>query len=55
MNKLDKKYRTIVTLRLVDGLTTRETSNHLKLPEGTVLSRLARAQEKLRNIIESIS
>ncbi len=42
-------HRSVVVLRLVDGLSTKETAAVLNVPEGTVLSRLARAVEKLRN------
>jgi len=51
IQQLKPKFRTVVVLRLVDGYTTEETANILKLPLGTVLSRLARAQMKLRNIL----
>ncbi|MCB0279360.1 MAG: sigma-70 family RNA polymerase sigma factor [Calditrichaeota bacterium] len=54
MQQLDEKYKSVITLRLIDGLSTRQTSEHLNLPEGTILSRLARGQEKLRHIIDSL-
>ena len=51
IQKLDPKYRTVIVLRLIDGYSTRETAQILKLPVGTVLSRLARAQTKLKEIL----
>jgi RNA polymerase sigma-70 factor (ECF subfamily) len=48
---LDPKFRIIVTMRMLQGYTTKETAEILKLPLGTVLSRLSRAQEQLRNIL----
>ena len=51
IQQLKPKFRTVVVLRLIDGYTTEETANILKLPLGTVLSRLARAQMKLKNIL----
>jgi len=51
IQKLDPKYRTVVVLRLIDGYSMSETAQILKLPVGTVLSRLARAQMKLKEIL----
>ncbi|MGD9900839.1 MAG: RNA polymerase sigma factor [Calditrichaceae bacterium] len=48
---LKPDFRAVVVLRLIDGYTTSETSEILKIPVGTVLSRLARAQEKLKQIL----
>lgn len=45
---LDSKFQSVVVLRLLQGYSTNETAEILKLPMGTVLSRLARAQEKLK-------
>jgi RNA polymerase sigma-70 factor (ECF subfamily) len=47
-NKLDPDFRAVATLRLVEGYSTEETATILGIPLGTVLSRLARAQKKLR-------
>ena len=51
IQNLDPKYRAVIVLRLIDGYSTQETAKILKLPAGTVLSRLARAQMKLRDIL----
>jgi RNA polymerase sigma-70 factor (ECF subfamily) len=51
IEKLDPKYRAVVVLRLIEGYTTKETAQILRLPVGTVLSRLARAQKKLKDIL----
>lgn len=45
---LDPKFRSVVVLRLIQGYSTKETSEMLDLPQGTILSRLARAQDKLK-------
>ena len=54
LEQLAPKYRAVVVLRLMQGYSTKETAKILKLPLGTVLSRLARAQEKLKPIIEKL-
>lgn len=52
LEKLEAKFRSVIVLRLIDGYSTKETAEILDLPEGTVLSRLARAQKKLKEILE---
>jgi RNA polymerase sigma-70 factor (ECF subfamily) len=54
IQSLDPKFRSVVVLRLIDGYSTKEVSRILKIPIGTVLSRLARAQEKLKQILAPI-
>ena len=49
--RLNEKHRAVVTLRLLQGLSVRETALALGIPDGTVLSRLARATEQLRAIL----
>src|SRR5690554_4696888 len=46
--KLEPRYRLVVVLRLVQGFSTRETAEILKVPQGTVMSWLSRAQKILR-------
>ncbi len=48
---LDPKFRSIILLRLIEGYSTKETAEILELPMGTVLSRLSRAQRKLKEIL----
>lgn len=52
--QLDPKFRIIVMMRLLQGYSTKETAEILDLPIGTVLSRLSRAQEQLKNILEKL-
>lgn len=49
--QLEEKHRAVVVLRLIDGYSTKEVAKLLKLPVGTVLSRLSRAQEKLKKAV----
>jgi RNA polymerase sigma-70 factor (ECF subfamily) len=51
---LDPAFRIIVTMRMLQGYSTKETAEILDLPMGTVLSRLSRAQEQLRNILKKL-
>jgi RNA polymerase sigma-70 factor (ECF subfamily) len=51
---LTPKFRSVIVLRLIDGYSTEETAKILKLPLGTVLSRLARAQQKLKQLLSPI-
>jgi len=48
IQKLKPEFRAVVVLRLIDGYSTEETADILRVPTGTVLSRLARAQQKLK-------
>lgn len=54
IEQLDPKYKAVVVLRLIEGYSTKETAQILRLPFGTVLSRLARAQKKLKEILTPI-
>lgn len=51
VQKLKPKFRSVIILRLIDGYSTAETAEILNVPIGTVLSRLARAQKKLQEIL----
>jgi RNA polymerase sigma-70 factor (ECF subfamily) len=52
--KLDPKFRIVVTMRMLQGYSTKETADALELPQGTVLSRLSRAQKQLKEILEKL-
>jgi len=54
IQKLEQKFRSVIVLRLIDGYSTHETAQILNLPVGTVLSRLARAQMKLKEILRPL-
>ncbi len=51
--RLDRDQRMVVVLRILEGYSTRETAGLLKVPQGTVLSRLSRGLERLRKILEN--
>lgn len=51
IQQLDEKHRTVVVLRMMRGLSTKETAEVLDIPEGTVLSRLYRAKDKLKDVL----
>lgn len=48
IRKLEPKFRAVIVLRLIEGYSTEETADILNIPMGTVLSRLSRAQKKLK-------
>ena len=52
LKSLDPKFRVIVMMRMLQGYSTKETAEILDLPLGTVLSRLSRAQEQLKDILQ---
>jgi len=49
---LKPEFRSVVVLRMLQGYSTKEAASILNVPVGTILSRLARAQKELRNILE---
>ena len=51
---MDPKFRIILTMRMLQGYSTKETAEILDLPIGTVLSRLSRAQEQLKEILNKL-
>ena len=53
MNELPADFREILTLRHHEELSYQEISEILKIPVGTVMSRLARARAKLREYLSS--
>ncbi|MCU0376648.1 MAG: RNA polymerase sigma factor [Bacteroidales bacterium] len=50
--KLEPGFRAVVVMRMLEGYSTKETAEVLGIPMGTVLSRLSRAQEQLKMIIQ---
>lgn len=54
LQMLKPSLRAVVILRLMEGYSTKETASILKIPSGTVLSRLSRAQEKLRFLLKNL-
>lgn len=52
LQALDEKYRLPVTLHYIEGFKTQEIAAMLKVPEGTVKTRLRRAREILREELE---
>jgi RNA polymerase sigma-70 factor (ECF subfamily) len=51
---LEPKFRIILTMRMLQGYSTKETAEILNVPMGTVLSRLSRAQEQLKEILKKL-
>jgi RNA polymerase sigma-70 factor (ECF subfamily) len=54
LQMLEPKYRSVIVMRMLQGYDTKETAEVLGLPTGTVLSRLSRAQEQMRNILKKL-
>lgn len=52
---LEPDFRSVVILRMLDGYSVKETAEILQLPMGTIASRLARAQKKLKVILQGLS
>lgn len=52
LSMLPADFRAVIVLRLIDGYSTKETAEILNIPLGTVLSRLTRAQKKLKSLLE---
>lgn len=53
LHELPEHYRVVVWLRDGEDLSYREIADTLDVPIGTVRSRLARAREALRALVES--
>lgn len=51
IEKLNEEHRVVIILRDIQGLSYEEISEVLKLPEGTVKSRINRARQALKNIL----
>jgi len=54
MAKLPETDRIILALRVTEELSYAEISKILKIPEGTVMSRLARARQRLKEIFQQM-
>src|SRR5258706_4729077 len=53
VNRLSIEHRQILLLVSVEELSYREIADELEIPLGTVMSRLARARERLRGLMQS--
>ena len=53
--KLPGLQRTVVLLRIIEGMSTRETAQALDCAEGTVQASLSRATGRLRSAMEEAS
>jgi RNA polymerase sigma-70 factor (ECF subfamily) len=52
INALDEEYREVIVLRDIQGFTYDEIRDMLKIPEGTVKSRLFRARDALKDCLK---
>jgi RNA polymerase sigma-70 factor, ECF subfamily len=52
MNELPEEFRSVLFFVAVEGMSYRETAELLKIPVGTVMSRLSRARQNLLRILE---
>ena len=52
MRDLPEQYRTVILLKYLEGLSYREISERLELPESTVEARLHRGRSYLRNMLK---
>jgi RNA polymerase sigma-70 factor (ECF subfamily) len=52
MNHLSTEHRQVLLLVGLEGLSYREIADEIGVPTGTVMSRLARARERLRALLE---
>jgi RNA polymerase sigma-70 factor, ECF subfamily len=55
LSELEEDQRTVLELFYIADLSYKEISSTLKIPIGTVMSRLARAKERLRGAFTEIS
>jgi len=51
LQMLDNRFRTVIILRYMNGHTSEETAEILNIPQGTVMSRLARGMDRLKEIL----
>jgi RNA polymerase sigma-70 factor (ECF subfamily) len=52
IGQLEENFQAVVMLRMMEGYSTEETAEILGVPLGTVLSRLSRAQKKLKVVFD---
>jgi RNA polymerase sigma-70 factor (ECF subfamily) len=52
INMLSEEYRTVIVLRDIQGFSYEEIANIIKCPEGTVKSRINRARQALKKILQ---
>ena len=52
LRDLPEQYRTVILLKYLEGLSYREISERLELPESTVEARLHRGRNYLRNVLK---
>ncbi|HOM03599.1 MAG TPA: sigma-70 family RNA polymerase sigma factor [Acetivibrio sp.] len=52
INMLSEEYRTVIVLRDIQGFSYEEISQIIKCPEGTVKSRINRARQALKKILQ---
>ncbi len=53
LDRIPHEQRTVFVLRVNDGLSYQEISDTLEISIGTVMSRLSRAREKLRTLLQA--
>lgn len=49
--QLENEFRVVVVLYYYENFSTKQISQMLRIPEGTVKSRLSRARERLKNLL----
>jgi len=54
LQRLNPDHRAVAVLRFMEGHSTRETAVILGIPEGTVMSRLSRATDKLGDLLRPV-
>ena len=55
IDRLSADHRAVVVLRMIEGYSTHEAAEILNVPEGTVMSRLARAMKRLETDMKETS
>jgi RNA polymerase sigma-70 factor (ECF subfamily) len=51
LDRLSDAHRSVLLLAVIEGFSCREISDILSLPMGTVMSRLSRAREAMREVL----